>query len=70
MHTDMNTKTDDFVNLAKGTDCEIYPAIHNRISMDEPNEHYRLMNLANFRAAAQNFADKQRVRPGPTSSTR
>ena len=55
MHIDMNMKTDDFVNLAKGTDCEIYPAIHNRISMDEPNEHYRLMNLANFRAAAQNF---------------
>ena len=55
MHIDMNMKTEDFVNLAKGTDCEIYPAVHNRISMDEPNEHYRLMNLANMRAAAQNF---------------
>lgn len=55
MHIDMNMKTDDFVNLAKGTDCKIYPAIHNRISMDGPNEHYRLMNLANMRAAAQNF---------------
>ena len=55
MHIDMNMKTDDFVKLAEGTDCEIYPAIHNRISMDGPNEHYRLMNLANMRAAAQNF---------------
>ena len=55
MHIDMNTKTEEFVNLTEGTQCEIYPAIHNRISMDEPNEHYRLMNLANMRAAAQNF---------------
>ncbi len=55
MHIDMNMKTDDFVKLANGTSCKIYPAIHNRISMDGPNEHYRLMNLANFRAAAQNF---------------
>ena len=28
---------------------------HPMISMDGPNEHYRLMNLANYRAAAQNF---------------
>jgi len=55
MHIDMNMKTEDFVRLAQGTNCKIYPAVHNRISMDEPNEHYRLMNLANFRAAAQNF---------------
>jgi hypothetical protein len=55
MHVDMNMKTDDFVKLVEGTNCKVYPAIHNRISMDGPNEHYRLMNLANFRAAAQNF---------------
>jgi len=55
MHSDMNMRTDDFANLAKGTNCKIYPAIHNRISLDGPNEHYRLMSLANFRAAAQNF---------------
>lgn len=55
MHTDTNMKTEDFVKLAKGTDCKIYPALHNRISFDGPNEHYRLMTLANFRAAAQNF---------------
>ena len=55
MHTDTNMKTEEFVKLAKGANCKIYPAIHNRISMDGPNEHYRLMTLENFRAAAQNF---------------
>jgi hypothetical protein len=55
MHTDTNMKTEDFVKLCEGTDCKVYPAIHNRFAMDKPNEHYRLMNLANFRAAAQNF---------------
>jgi hypothetical protein len=48
-------KTEDFVKLAAGTNCKIYPAIHPMISMDGPNEHYRLMSLANYRAAAQNF---------------
>jgi hypothetical protein len=55
MHTDTNIKTEEFVKLARGTKCRIYPAIHNRISMDGPNEHYRLMTQENFRAAAQNF---------------
>ena len=55
MHTDTNMKTEDFVKLAKGSNCKVYPAIHNRISLDGPNEHYRLMTLANMRAAAQNF---------------
>jgi len=55
MHTDTNMKTEDFVKLAEGTHCKIYPAIHPRISMDGPNEHYRLMTLANYRAAAQNY---------------
>ena len=55
MHTDTNMKTEEFVKLTKGTQCKVYPAIHTRISMDEPNEHYRLMTLANFRAAAQNY---------------
>ena len=54
-HSDSNMKTEDFVKLAKGTDCQIYPAIHPMISMDGPNEHYRLMSLPNYRAAAQNF---------------
>ena len=55
MHTDTNMKTEDFVRLTEGTDCKVYPALHNRLAMDKPNEHYRLMDLANFRAAAQNF---------------
>ena len=55
MHTDTNMKTEDFVNLARGTACKVYPAIHNRIGLDEPNEHYRLMSLENLRAAAQNY---------------
>jgi len=54
-HSDSNMKTEDFVKLAQGTDCKIYPAIHPMISMDGPNEHYRLMTPANYRAAAQNF---------------
>ena|GEM_PF-648917 len=54
-HSDSNMKTEDFVKLAEGTDCKIYPAIHPMISMDGPNEHYRLMNATNYRAAAQNF---------------
>ena len=54
-HSDVNMKTDDFVKLAKGTKCRIYPAIHPMISMDGPNEHYRLMNLTNYRAAAKNY---------------
>jgi len=54
-HTDTNMKTEDFVTLAKGTGCKVYPAIHNQLAMDTPNEHFRLMNPANFRAAAHNF---------------
>lgn len=55
MHTDTNLRTEQFVALAAGTNCKIYPAIHNRISFDGPNEHYRLMSQANLRAAAQNY---------------
>ncbi len=54
-HSDTNMKTEDFVKLTEGTSCEIYPAIHPMISMDGPNEHYRLMSLSNYRAAAQNY---------------
>jgi hypothetical protein len=54
-HSDTNMKTEDFVKLTEGTSCEIYPAIHPMISMDGPNEHYRLMSLTNYRAAAQNY---------------
>jgi len=51
-YTDFNAKTEDFVKLAEGTDCKIYPAVHPIICWgDEPG----IMNLANYRAAAQNF---------------
>ena len=43
MHSDTNMKTEDFVTLAKGTHCKIYPDIHPRISQDGPNEHHRVM---------------------------
>ena len=55
MHSDTNMKTEDFVKLAEGANCKVYPAIHPRISQDGPNEHHRVMTLANFQAAAQNF---------------
>jgi len=55
MFTDTNMKTEDFVKLTEGTDCKVYPAIHNRFAANDPDEQCRLMNPANFRAAAQNF---------------
>ena len=54
-HTDTNMKTEDFVKLTEGTDCKVYPAIHNAMSQDAPGEHWKVMTAANFRAAAQNF---------------
>jgi len=51
-YTDFNAKTEDFVELAKGTDCKIYPAIHPIICWgNEPG----MMNRESYRAAAQNF---------------
>ncbi len=51
-YTDFNTKVDEYVALAEGTDCKIYPAIHPILCIGNKN---RLMNLANYRAAAHNF---------------
>ena len=50
--TDIETRVEDFVALADGHDCRIYPAIHPIIARG--NDH-QLMNLANYRAAAHNF---------------
>ena len=51
-YTDFNAKTEDFVKLAEGTDCKIYPAIHPVICQgNEPG----IMDGASYRAAAQNF---------------
>lgn len=51
-YTDLNTRVEDFVKLAEGTDCKIYPAIHPVICRGDDT---RVMSLANYRAAAQNF---------------
>ena len=51
-YTDFNTKVEDYVKLAEGTDCRIYPAIHPYPCLDNDS---RVMNLANYRAAARNF---------------
>jgi len=51
-YTDFNAPTEDFVKLAEGTDCKIYPAIHPRLCM---GDRARIANLANYRAAVQNF---------------
>ena len=51
-YTDFNAKTEDFVKLAEGTDCKIYPAISPVICW---GNNPGAMTLANHRAAAQNF---------------
>ena len=50
--TDFNTKVEEFVKLAEGSDCKIYPAIHPRFC--EGNDTGPA-TLANYRAAARNF---------------
>ena len=50
--TDVNTKTDMFVQLAKGTDCRIYPALHPMICRGDES---RLHTLESYRAAVHNF---------------
>ena len=51
-YTDFNTKVEEYVKLAEGTDCRIYPAVHPIVCWENNS---RLMNLANYRAAAHNF---------------
>jgi len=50
--TDFNSRTEDFVTLAEGTDCKVYPSIHPGVSWRNPNS---LMGLEEYRAAARNF---------------
>jgi len=51
-YTDPNTNIEDFVKLAQGTPCKIYPAIHPMICEgNRPN----LNSPANYRAVARNF---------------
>ena len=51
-YTDFNAPTEDFVKLAEGTDCKIYPAIH---PVTYRGDDVGINDLANYRAAAQNF---------------
>jgi len=51
-YTDFNARTEDFVKLAEGTNCKIYPAIHPIIC---EGDDVRINGLTNYRAAARNF---------------
>jgi len=51
-YTDVNTRVEDFVKLAEGTACKVYPAIHPVICRGNGTG---IMSLSNYRAAAQNF---------------
>jgi hypothetical protein len=50
--TDFNMKTEDFVALAAGTNCLIYPAI---MPLSCWNGNARPITLANYRAAVNNY---------------
>jgi len=51
-YTDLNTRVEDFVKLAEGTDCRIYPAIH---PITYRGDDVGINNLSHYRAAARNF---------------
>ena len=51
LHLDTNIKVEEFVNLTEGTDCKIYPALFPFSS----GGRVRMVTLAQYRAAAQNF---------------
>ena len=52
LYTDVNARTEDFVKLAKGTDCKIYPANHPDIC---EGTRARRIDIPNYLAAAKNF---------------
>lgn len=51
-YTDLNTRVEDFVKLAEGTDCRIYPAIH---PITYRSDDVGINDLSHYRAAARNF---------------
>ena len=51
-YTDLNTRVEEYVKLAEGTDCRIYPAIH---PITYRGDDVGINNLSHYRAAAQNF---------------
>lgn len=54
-YTDLNTRVEEFVELAEGTECKIYPAIH---PITHRGDDVGINNLSHYRAAAQNFFAK------------
>ena len=50
---DFNIKVEEFVKLAEGTDCKVYPAVH--ASTTGGSNGGTIVSLANYRAAARNF---------------
>ncbi len=55
LYMDFTVKTEAFVEMARGTDCKIYPAIHPSVCWGVDAKRVRMMTPANYRAAAQNF---------------
>lgn len=51
-YTDLNTKVEQYVKLAEGTNCKIYPAIH---PVTQNDDDVGINDLSNYRAAARNF---------------
>jgi len=51
-YTDFNARTEDFVALAKGTRCRIYPSVHPVIAS---GNQATLLDAAAYRGAAKNF---------------
>jgi hypothetical protein len=49
--TDVNARTEDFVKLAEGTACKVYPALQPQVGWGTGP----LLTVANCRAAARNF---------------
>lgn len=49
--SDFNMKVEDYVKLAQGTDCKVYPSVHPLVVHSYP----RNMTAANYRAAARNY---------------
>jgi len=58
--TDVNTRTEDFTALTKGTQCKVYPTIHPQyvdqsLRKTPTGEQPVIYSAENYRAAAKNF---------------
>ena len=50
-HSDFNMRVDRFVELCRGTECKVYPAIHPLIQVNHPEN----ITPANYRALARSY---------------